>query len=208
MDPARLIKAESIFNDLAGLAKASRASKLATRCAGDHELHLLVEHLLANDDSGMGNFLQFPAFVPAEGLSPKEASTLPISIGGYQIIRCIGEGGMGVVYEARQSNPRRTVALKVLRSALPSSEMLSRFRHEANILAQLRHPGIAHIYEAAVAQVSLGDGIQSSQPYFAMELVEGPSLRAFADSRTLNIRQRLARGKASLPFPRPYASFI
>ncbi|HWL95390.1 MAG TPA: tetratricopeptide repeat protein, partial [Phycisphaerae bacterium] len=64
-------------------------------------------------------------------------------------------------------------------------------RHEAHILAQLRHPGIAHIYEAAVAQVSLADGIQAAQPYFAMELVEGQPLRTFVESRKLDIRRRL-----------------
>jgi len=191
MNRARLNKAESIFHDLAGLARDARAALLDAQCAGDTELRSLVEHLLASDDSGMGGFLQTPLFLSAADLTPDGPSTIRRSIGGYQIIRCIGEGGMGVVYEARQSNPRRTVALKVLRSALPSDEMRSRFRHEAHILARLRHPGIAHIYEASVAQVALADGIQSAQPFFAMEFVEGSPLRTFARDRNLDIRQRL-----------------
>lgn len=191
MDRARLIRAETIFNDLAGLARDSRAAQLDKYCEGDRQLRLLVERLLASDDSGMGDFLQVPVLFHNDDLPPRDASKGPTTIGDYEIIRCIGEGGMGVVYEARQANPRRKVALKVLRSALPSSEMLSRFRHEAHILAQLRHPGIAHIYEAAVAQVSRADGIQAAQPFFAMELVEGLPLRKYVENRKLDIRQRL-----------------
>ncbi|MBK8270236.1 MAG: serine/threonine protein kinase [Planctomycetes bacterium] len=191
MDQARLIKAEAIFNDLLGISKEARAAAIEQRCGSDGALRSLVEHLLASDESGMGDFLRMPVFVSADSFSSNETTGSTQSIGDYEIIRRIGEGGMGVVYEARQANPRRTVALKVLRSALPSSETVSRFRHEAHILAKLRHPGIAHIYEAAVAQVDLGGGIQASQPYFAMEMVEGRPLRAFAEEGKFDIRQRL-----------------
>lgn len=191
MDRALLIRAETIFHDLVGLARESRAAQLDKHCEGDHQLRLLVERLLASDDSGMGGFLQVPLLFPINDLPPKEASKGPTTIGDYEIIRCIGEGGMGVVYEARQANPRRKVALKVLRSLLPSSETLSRFRHEAHILAQLRHPGIAHIYEAAVAQVCRAGGVQAEQPFFAMELVEGLPLRKYVENQKLDIRQRL-----------------
>lgn len=191
MDRARLIKAESIFNELAGLAGEPLTAGLNRHCAGDPDLRQLVERLLENDDSGMGHFLETPVFLPSGDAETDEPAPLPQSIGGYTIVRCIGEGGMGVVYEAVQANPRRTVALKVLRSALPSSAMLTRFRHEAQILAKLRHPGIAHVYEAAVAHVRLPGGMQSSQPYFAMELVAGRPLRAFAEAEKLDVRQRL-----------------
>ncbi len=191
MDRARLIKAESIFHELAGLTGEPLRSGLTRHCADDADLRQLVERLLANDDSGMGRFLETPVFMPSGDADVADDSPIPKTIGGYTIVRCIGEGGMGVVYEAMQANPRRTVALKVLRSALPSSAMLARFRHEAQILAKLRHPGIAHIYEAAVAHVRLSGGMQSSQPYFAMELVAGRPLRAFAEAERLDVRQRL-----------------
>src|ERR1043166_8646096 len=187
----RLCEAESIFNDVIALAGPARAAEVDRRCRGDSELRRLIEKLLACDDSGMAGFLQPLVFLPS-GDAPQSAPLpTPKSIGDYEIIRCIGEGGMGVVYEARQASPRRTVALKVIRSVLPSPSMLARFQHEAHVLAQLRHPGIAHIYEAAVANISLADGITASQPYFAMELVKGESLRAYADGRHLNLRQRL-----------------
>jgi len=191
MDRARLQKAESIFNELVGFSGKSLADELTRHCAGDEDLRSLVERLLKNDDSGMGRFLETPVFEPSGDPSTDDPSLLPQTIGGYTIVRCIGEGGMGVVYEAVQANPRRTVALKVLRSPLPSSAMLTRFRHEAQILARLRHPGIAHVYEAAVAQIPLPGGLQSSQPFFAMELVAGQPLRPFAESKRLDVRQRI-----------------
>src|SRR5262245_42360375 len=141
MDQSRLNHAESIFNDLAGLDRSMRGAALEERCAGDPDLRRMVERLLASDDSGMGGFLQTPVIFPTASRGIGDLPIAPQTIGGYTIVRCVGEGGMGVVYEAIQANPRRTVALKVLRSALPTSAMLSRFRHEAHILAKLRHPG-------------------------------------------------------------------
>lgn len=191
MDKARILQAESIFNELVGQSIDVRPALLDTRCGGDLELRSLVEKMLDHDRSGMGNFLNLPAFLSPETTSDGAPPSAPNQIGGYEILRPIGQGGMGVVYEARQSNPRRSVALKVLRTAMPSREMLARFRHEANILAQLRHPGIAHIYEAAVAEIPIGGGLHTSQPFFAMELVEGRPLKAYAEEKRLDVTQRL-----------------
>jgi serine/threonine protein kinase len=77
---------------------------------------------------------------------------------------------MGVVYKAERTNPRRTVALKLIRKAVQGENAMRRFRLEAEALARLSHPGIAALYEIGLDQVSdQGD----EQPYFAMELVEG-----------------------------------
>src|SRR5262245_28920298 len=84
----------------------------------------------------------------------------PQQIGQYKILRKLGQGGMGTVFEAQQENPRRVVALKVIRPGLVSSSLLARFRQEAQVLGRLRHAGIAQIYEAGSFQ---------SQPYFVME---------------------------------------
>src|ERR1041384_1134435 len=70
------------------------------------------------------------------------------SIGDYRIIRKLGEGGMGVVYEAEQQRPRRRVALKVIRGGLASDDRhVKMFEREIEALARLKHPGIASIYE-------------------------------------------------------------
>src|SRR5262249_50045457 len=102
------------------------------------------------------------------------------------VLRLIGRGGMGAVYEAEQDNPRRTVAVKVIRPDFSSAGAMRRFENEAQILGRLQHPGIAHVYEAGVAD--LGSG---AQPFFAMELIQGESLLVHSESMQLNRRQRL-----------------
>jgi WD40 repeat protein len=111
----------------------------------------------------------------------------PDRIGRYRIVRRIGLGGMGAVYEAEQAEPQRRVALKVVRPDALSEEMLRRFRHEAELLGRLHHPGIAQIFEAGV--FDLGDG---EQPFFAMEYVDGRQILQYAREHGLTMRQRLA----------------
>ena len=121
------------------------------------------------------------------GLAPKVIATvLPSTIGSYRILRLLGEGGMGIVYEAEQEHPRRTVALKVIRSGLADAKLVRRFEQESLVLGRLQHPGIAQIYEAGTADTGFGP-----QPYFAMEYVQGESLLQYAKTHQLGIRQRL-----------------
>src|SRR5579863_1037552 len=107
---------------------------------------------------------------------------LPVSIGHYRILHLLGEGGMGIVYEAEQENPRRTVALKVIKAGFVTNELRRRFQQEASALGRLQHPGIAQIHEAGAADAG---------PWFAMELVRGRPLREYADAEHLNTGQRL-----------------
>jgi tetratricopeptide (TPR) repeat protein/predicted Ser/Thr protein kinase len=107
-------------------------------------------------------------------------------LGHYRIVRKIAEGGMGAVYEAEQDNPRRTVALKVIRQGFPSEALLRRFEHEAQILGRLHHAGIAQVFEAGTASTPSGP-----QPFFVMELIDGRPLTQFADQRGLDLRARL-----------------
>lgn len=89
-----------------------------------------------------------------------------VHIGSYTVVQRLGEGGMGVVYEALQENPRRAVALKIIRGgALVDDHAVRMFQREAQVLGRLKHPGIAAIYESGQTP----DG----QNYFAMELVRG-----------------------------------
>src|SRR5450631_3159744 len=105
---------------------------------------------------------------------------IPATIGHYRIIRLLGEGGMGAVYEAEQENPRRTVALKVIKPGLASSGLLRRFEQEAQALGRLQHAGIAQIYEASTADAGFG-----LQPYFAMEFIRGKTLREHVQDKHL-----------------------
>lgn len=105
---------------------------------------------------------------------------------GYRIVRAIASGGMGTVYEAEQLNPRRRVALKVVKRGAVTPRMVRRFEFEAQILARLDHPGIARVHEAGTFDSGAGP-----QPYFAMEFVEGRPPTRWAEERGLPIRDRL-----------------
>ncbi len=104
----------------------------------------------------------------------------------YRITGRIGEGGMGIVYEAEQENPRRRVALKVLRPGAASKPMLRRFEYEAEILGRLDHPGIAKVHEAGTWDTGRGP-----QPWFAMELVRGVTLAGYLAERNPDRAERL-----------------
>jgi non-specific serine/threonine protein kinase/serine/threonine-protein kinase len=120
--------------------------------------------------------------VVSHDLSPKNQPH-PESVGDYRILRVIGEGGMGTVFLAEQANPRRQVALKVLRPGLASQNGLRRFELESQVLGLLHHQGIAQIYEAGTADEGAGP-----QPFFAMEYIDGKTLldwTAGADQRAI-----------------------
>jgi eukaryotic-like serine/threonine-protein kinase len=129
-----------------------------------------------------------PRTLSMGGASPSDAAglQLPAILGRYRILRLLGQGGMGAVYEAEQEEPRRAVALKVIKAAWSSPDLIRRFQQESQALGRLQHPGIAQIYEAGTA-----DGGAGLQPFFAMELIRGQPLTAYADAQRLNTRQRL-----------------
>lgn len=113
---------------------------------------------------------------------------IPDRIGNYEIRRVIASGGMGTVFEAVQDQPRRVVALKVMRAGVASAAALRRFEHEAQILGRLRHPGIAQVYEAGAQEVG-----GAMVPYFAMEYVAGGrAITEHAAARRMPMRERLA----------------
>ncbi len=96
-------------------------------------------------------------------------------IGDFRLIRKLGEGGMGVVYEAEQQHPRRSVALKVIRGgAYVDEHTIKLFQREAQALARLKHPGIAAIYETGRTE--------QGEHFFAMELVRGIPLMDYVKS--------------------------
>jgi len=102
------------------------------------------------------------------GSAAAPPDNVPRRIGRYRPLRILGRGGMGVVYEAEQDEPRRRVALKVIRPELATDDLQRRFAHESVFLARLQHPGIAQVYEAGTAPTERGP-----VPFIAMELVEG-----------------------------------
>jgi len=106
------------------------------------------------------------------------------TIGNYRVLRTLGEGGMGVVYEAEQVRPvRRRVALKVIRTGLDSEGVRLRFESERQALALMDHPAIARVFDAGVTA--------DSRPFFAMELVDGVPITEFCDRERLELGPRL-----------------
>jgi serine/threonine protein kinase/WD40 repeat protein len=120
----------------------------------------------------------------SSGAGPDQA--MPVLTGQYRILRVIGEGGMGIVYEAEQSFPKRRVALKSIRPGMFSRRMLRRFQNEAHILGRLQHPGIGQIYEAGTS-----DPQHADDAFFVMEFVDGAPLTNYAAAKKLGTRARL-----------------
>jgi hypothetical protein len=143
-----------------------------------------VESLL-EADLASGDFLEFPPSRLAADLMKRHPER-PASIGRYQVLGVLGEGGMGTVYRAEQQTPQRLVALKVIRAGMIGGQVLRRFELESEALGRLQHPGIAQIYDAGTAEGSSGP-----QPYFAMEFIEGRPLMAYAEEHSLDTRVRL-----------------
>jgi len=190
VEAERWQKVERLYHSALELEEIQRVAFLQQACAGDEWIELEVRSLLAESE-GTGDFLEAPALeVAARDLARSAVPgghSHPPAIGRYRIVRLLGEGGMGTVYEAEQEEPRRVVALKVIKSGFANSDRLRRFRQESQALARLQHPGIAQIYEFNTADTGFGP-----QPYFAMEFIRGLPLQQYADAHQLDTRQKLA----------------
>jgi tetratricopeptide (TPR) repeat protein len=172
-----------LFNAAVDLAPAARAAFVRDACGADTELMGEVSSLLEWDDETRTGGLA----AQGSGIGARdEPVELPERIGPYEIVELLGVGGMSIVYRARQKHPDRLVALKVLRTGNAESLSSLRFKREIDLLARLHHPGIAQIHEAGSATNGTGE-----IPYFAMELVDGQPLTAYADSGSLDRTQRL-----------------
>jgi len=115
------------------------------------------------------------------------APAIPKRIGQYHIKRAIASGGMGTVYEAVQEKPRRTVAVKLMRAGIASRSALRRFEYESQLLARLRHPGIAQVYDAGTHRDA-----EFTVPYFAMEYIVGAKpVTVYAKEKKLGTRERI-----------------
>jgi len=153
-----------------------REAYLDKVCTNDSALRNAVDKLIATVDR-TSDFLQ-----PAAEEVEFEAGEM---VGDYRIVRNLGSGGMGNVYlaEREAEGYSQRVALKIMRTYLQSSDMISRFDEERRILARLHHPYIARLIDGGTTEKGL--------PYLVTELVEGIPIDKFCDVHRLTVNQRL-----------------
>ncbi|HXM21411.1 MAG TPA: tetratricopeptide repeat protein [Terriglobales bacterium] len=191
MEPERQSRVEQLVEEALELEEKQRGEFLERHCGGDESLRREVESLLAFGKDA-DNFMEASALQVAaqalvrEGHAPQgqEESGQVRSIGPYQLLTKIGEGGMGQVWLAEQAAPlRRRVALKLIRWGTYDDTLLHRFQAERQSLAVMDHPWIAKVFDAGATP--------EGQPYFVMEYVSGVPITDYCDQKKLKIRDRL-----------------
>jgi tetratricopeptide (TPR) repeat protein/tRNA A-37 threonylcarbamoyl transferase component Bud32 len=181
-----------IFTNALKLATPEdRAAYLNEACAGRSDLRAAVEELLRARESDP-DFLEPPAVsstgsadTPADAVRTESADRPGVVLAGrYKLLEEIGEGGMGTVWMAQQTEPvKRAVAVKLIKPGMDSKTVLARFEAERQAFALMDHPNIARVYDAGIAP----DG----RPFFVMELVKGVPITTYCDDHRLTPRQRL-----------------
>jgi serine/threonine protein kinase/tetratricopeptide (TPR) repeat protein len=178
--------------------QSDRETFVRNACAGDSELESEVARLLAADEDA-GSFLERPAIsaIPPQFAPNRESSLLAsgsLISGRFEILRFIGQGGMGQVYEAFDRELKERVALKAIRKEISSDpRMLSRFRREALLTRRITHPNVCRTFDIYRYSSTADDGTNSDITFLTMELLEGETL---AD---LLRRQRRLTATEALP---------
>jgi tetratricopeptide (TPR) repeat protein len=191
MDVERWKQVDDLLQSALLLPSEQRDKFLRQACAGDAGLEEEVRSLLASDQSA-GGFLEGPAIKDAaqmiamnDGREVVDA-VLGKTISHYRVLKKLGSGGMGAVYEAEDLRLGRHVALKLLLdSQATNSKALQRFEHEARAISSLNHPNICTLYE-----VEEYDG----KPVIVMELLEGQTLKERMKAGRVSLKQLLEWG--------------
>ena len=173
---------KSIFLHAAGLAPDDRDVYLNEACRGDAAMRTRIDALLVAHDRLGG---ESPPTAGLDSSVPTPGPEAGTVLGGrFKLLEVIGEGGMGAVWLAAQTEPvRRKVAVKLIKPGMDSQSVLARFEAERQALALMDHPNIAKVHDAGAAP----DG----RPYFVMELVKGVPITRYCDDHHLTPRERL-----------------
>ncbi len=178
-------KANDLLSQALDCASAEdRGLFLDQACGADTELRARVEKMLAAQAEA-GSFLESPAADLAATTDHRPLAERPGTvIGPYKLLQQIGEGGMGVVFMAEQTEPiQRTVALKIIKPGMDTRQVIARFEAERQAVAMMDHPNIAKVLDAGTTD--------SGRPYFVMELVKGVPITKYCDEKHLPLRARL-----------------
>jgi serine/threonine protein kinase len=185
---------ESLFELALNTPPNELPELLARECKDNPALRERIEQLLAAHLASSETLLpaqgdhrvaaSVRATVPSQPQRSSEAAIGTVLDGKYKLMHCIGEGGMGAVYQALQTEPiKREVAVKVIKAGMDSKLVLARFEAERQALAMMDHPSIAKVLDAGETEFG--------NPYFVMELVKGVPITKYCDQAKLTPRQRL-----------------
>jgi len=182
--PVNRDEVKAIFGHALDIESADeRAKYLDEVCRGADQLRAEVDALL-DAIAQAGDFLGGSAPELAPTIDQSIAEQPGTQIGPYKLLQKLGEGGMGVVYMAEQSEPmKRRVALKIIKPGMDTGQVIARFEAERQALALMDHPGIAKVFDAGATE--------TGRPYFVMELVKGIPLTQYCDEQHFTPRQRL-----------------
>jgi serine/threonine protein kinase len=192
MDKARWQQIEAIFAEAVDLPHEAARAYLDAQCSGDENLRQEVEILLESDRRAQraGRSVrdavgQAAAAFAVQMQRDYSASQIGRRIGPYEIVREIGRGGMGSVYQAVRIDEQyiRSVAIKFIAQGSDTADALARFKTERQILASLQHPNIAGLLDGGTTEDAL--------PYIVMEYIEGQPLLEYCNSRNLSLHERL-----------------
>ena len=172
---------KSVLDQTLDQEPGERVAFVTRACRGDEELLHEVESYLRSAVAVEEGFLEQPAVV----LPERESLPAGHAIGPYRVVREIGRGGMGTVYLAERADQEfdQRVAIKLVKRGMDTDEIVRRFRHERQILAQLEHPDIARLLDGG----STPEGLS----YLAMEHVEGRPIDVYCRENDLPERARL-----------------
>ena len=173
-----------IFTTALELAdSAPRDRFLEEACGGHPELRARIDALIRNAGEASG-YLESPPDNLQATLDELITERIGSLIGPYKLLEQIGEGGMGVVFMAQQSQPvKRRVALKLIKPGMDTRQVIARFEAERQALALMDHSHIARVFDAGATE--------AGRPYFVMELVHGVPITDYCDREKLDTRQRL-----------------
>jgi serine/threonine protein kinase len=207
-----LKKAKALFVELlANLPPEQWEARLAELASDDEELRQKVKQLLAAHREA-ASFLESPAPALGRPIDEPAGEGPGTVIGPYKLLEPIGEGGMGTVWMARQTEPvKRLVAIKLIKPGMDSQQVLTRFEAERQALALMDHPNIAKVLDAgeigtpspgpasrgaagldpSLLHLGGAPGRWGGRPYFVMELVKGILITKYCDEHRLATRQLL-----------------
>jgi serine/threonine protein kinase/tetratricopeptide (TPR) repeat protein len=172
-------KARELFLAAIKLPGAEREAYLREACGEDQDLYQRVSALL-EAQAEIGSVHQPPTHTVEQPLTESPGTV----IGSYKLIEPIGEGGMGTVWLAQQTEPvKRLVAVKLIKAGMDSPQVIARFAAERQALALMDHANIARVLDAGMTGVG--------RPYFVMDLVKGMPITRYCDEHHLTPRQRL-----------------